>query len=158
MSLVRGDYLPIIRSHGLIKNKIYIHGLANQLHTERASNCLALRYLTCRTIPHRHSINNFASLITKVLWGEAVHHCLISAWISSAPPLFSAIYDLSQYLTHPLIYFSFKFLTWLVLGAVQIKNWKALDLEQIADDELTSVEDMLGDLSNVATLRIKIIR
>ncbi|XP_067939002.1 homeobox protein dve-1-like [Watersipora subatra] len=43
-------------------------------------------------------------------------------------------------------------------GAVQIKNWRALDLEQITDDELVSVEDMLGDLANVATLRIRITK
>lgn len=44
------------------------------------------------------------------------------------------------------------------IGAVQIKNWRALDLDQLTDNALVSVEDMLGDLTTVATLRIKITR
>ena len=41
---------------------------------------------------------------------------------------------------------------------MQIKNWRPLDLEQVTDNALVSVEDMLGDLTTVATLRIKITR
>lgn len=45
-----------------------------------------------------------------------------------------------------------------LVGAIQIKNWRALDLEYVTDNALASVDDMLGDLTTVATLRIKISR
>lgn len=43
-------------------------------------------------------------------------------------------------------------------GAVLIKNWKALNFDQICDDPLATVGDILGELSTVATLRIQIFR
>lgn len=46
----------------------------------------------------------------------------------------------------------------MIAGAVQIKNWRPLDLDQVTDNSLVSVEDMLGDLTTVATLRIRITR
>lgn len=43
-------------------------------------------------------------------------------------------------------------------GAVLIKNWKALNFDQICDDPLATVGDILSELSTVATLRIQIFR
>lgn len=43
-------------------------------------------------------------------------------------------------------------------GSVIIKNWKALNFEQISDDPLVTVGDILGELTTVATLRIQVFR
>ncbi|KAF7263024.1 hypothetical protein GWI33_003715, partial [Rhynchophorus ferrugineus] len=43
-------------------------------------------------------------------------------------------------------------------GSVLIKNWKALNFDQISDDPLVTVGDILGELSTVATLRIQVFR
>lgn len=43
-------------------------------------------------------------------------------------------------------------------GAIVIKNWKALNFDQISDDPLITVGDILGELSTVATLRIQVFR
>ncbi|KAL1493459.1 hypothetical protein ABEB36_011506 [Hypothenemus hampei] len=43
-------------------------------------------------------------------------------------------------------------------GSVLIKNWKALNFEQISDDPLVTVGDILSELSTVATLRIQVFR
>ncbi|CAG9770268.1 unnamed protein product [Ceutorhynchus assimilis] len=43
-------------------------------------------------------------------------------------------------------------------GSVIIKNWKALNFDQISDDPLVTVGDILGELSTVATLRIQVFR
>lgn len=41
-------------------------------------------------------------------------------------------------------------------GAIQIKNWKALTFEAITDEKTATIEDILGELTQVATLRIRI--
>ncbi|XP_074657006.1 uncharacterized protein LOC141910186 isoform X2 [Tubulanus polymorphus] len=41
-------------------------------------------------------------------------------------------------------------------GAIQVKNWKPLSFEQITDNPEATVEDILSDLTTVATLRIRI--
>ncbi|XP_967929.2 uncharacterized protein dve isoform X1 [Tribolium castaneum] len=43
-------------------------------------------------------------------------------------------------------------------GSVVIKNWKALNFEQISDDPLVTVGDILGELTTIATLRIQVFR
>lgn len=43
-------------------------------------------------------------------------------------------------------------------GFVTIKNWKALNFEQISDDPLVTVGDILGDLTTIAKLRIQVFR
>ncbi|XP_060573628.1 uncharacterized protein LOC132731457 isoform X3 [Ruditapes philippinarum] len=41
-------------------------------------------------------------------------------------------------------------------GAVQVKNWRPLDFETITDNKNATIDDMLGELTQVATLRIRI--
>ncbi|OWF44677.1 DNA-binding protein SATB2 [Mizuhopecten yessoensis] len=41
-------------------------------------------------------------------------------------------------------------------GAVQIKNWRPLTFEVITDDEKATLEDIWGELTQVATLRIRL--
>ena len=43
-------------------------------------------------------------------------------------------------------------------GAVQIRNWKPLSFGAITDSRSATVQEILGDLSSVATLRIKLSR
>lgn len=43
-------------------------------------------------------------------------------------------------------------------GSVVIKNWKALNFDQITEDPLVSVGDILGELTTVATLKIQVFR
>ena len=43
-------------------------------------------------------------------------------------------------------------------GAIQIKNWKPLHFEAISDEKTATIEDILGELTQVATLRIRICR
>ncbi|KAL5014816.1 hypothetical protein ScPMuIL_009086 [Solemya velum] len=41
-------------------------------------------------------------------------------------------------------------------GAIQIKNWKPLSFDSITDDAKATVEKILGELTQVATLRIRL--
>ncbi|XP_052763296.1 uncharacterized protein LOC128205596 isoform X2 [Mya arenaria] len=41
-------------------------------------------------------------------------------------------------------------------GAIQIKNWKPLSFDTITDNSTANIEDLLGELTQVATLRIRI--
>ncbi|XP_045181524.2 uncharacterized protein LOC123540504 isoform X3 [Mercenaria mercenaria] len=41
-------------------------------------------------------------------------------------------------------------------GAIQVKNWRPLDFETITDNKSATIDDMLGELTQVATLRIRI--
>ncbi|XP_062617371.1 uncharacterized protein LOC134279048 [Saccostrea cucullata] len=41
-------------------------------------------------------------------------------------------------------------------GAIQIKNWKPLNFESITDDNKCTIEDILGDLTQTAKLRIRL--
>lgn len=41
-------------------------------------------------------------------------------------------------------------------GAIQIKNWKPLSFETITEDNKSTVEDILGDLTQTAKLRIRL--
>ncbi|XP_064652363.1 homeobox protein dve-1-like isoform X2 [Lineus longissimus] len=41
-------------------------------------------------------------------------------------------------------------------GAVQLKNWKPLTFDMITDNPEVTVEDILGDITPVATIRIKL--
>lgn len=43
-------------------------------------------------------------------------------------------------------------------GSVQIKNWKPLPFDAISGSPNDTVEDVIGHLLNVATLRIKLFR
>lgn len=43
-------------------------------------------------------------------------------------------------------------------GSVVIKNWRALNFDQISEDPLVTVGDILGELTTVATLRIQVFR
>ncbi|XP_021698240.1 uncharacterized protein LOC5575821 isoform X2 [Aedes aegypti] len=43
-------------------------------------------------------------------------------------------------------------------GSISIKNWKALSLDAISDNPLVSVNDILGELTSVVTLKITILR
>ncbi|XP_053687131.1 homeobox protein dve-1 [Sabethes cyaneus] len=43
-------------------------------------------------------------------------------------------------------------------GSISIKNWKALTLDAISDNPLVSVNDILGELTSVVTLKITILR
>ncbi|XP_038117876.1 uncharacterized protein LOC6037143 isoform X3 [Culex quinquefasciatus] len=43
-------------------------------------------------------------------------------------------------------------------GSISIKNWKALALDAISDNPLVSVNDILGELTSVVTLKITILR
>ena len=43
-------------------------------------------------------------------------------------------------------------------GAIQIKNWKPLTLDAITNNPQASIDDILSELTNVATLRIRIAR
>ncbi|XP_055607157.1 homeobox protein dve-1 isoform X2 [Uranotaenia lowii] len=43
-------------------------------------------------------------------------------------------------------------------GAISIKNWKTLALDAISDNPLVSVNDILGELTSVVTLKITILR
>lgn len=43
-------------------------------------------------------------------------------------------------------------------GAIQLKNWKPLSFDIITDDKTTTVDDILGELINSATLRIRLSR
>lgn len=44
------------------------------------------------------------------------------------------------------------------LGAIQIKNWKPLSFETITEDSKSTIEDILGDLTQTAKLRIRLCR
>ncbi|ESO99167.1 hypothetical protein LOTGIDRAFT_173809 [Lottia gigantea] len=41
-------------------------------------------------------------------------------------------------------------------GAIQIKNWKPLEFDSICDNKHATIEDILGELTNVTTLRIRL--
>ena len=41
-------------------------------------------------------------------------------------------------------------------GVIQLRNWKPLSLAAITDSGTATVQEVLGDLSSVATLRIKL--
>ncbi|XP_025091359.1 uncharacterized protein LOC112562349 isoform X4 [Pomacea canaliculata] len=41
-------------------------------------------------------------------------------------------------------------------GAIQLKNWKPLAFDIITDNKLSTVDDILGELTNSATLRIRL--
>ncbi|XP_052234572.1 uncharacterized protein LOC127847056 isoform X2 [Dreissena polymorpha] len=41
-------------------------------------------------------------------------------------------------------------------GAIQIKNWKPLSFDTIAENQSSNIEDLLGELTQVVTLRIRI--
>ncbi|XP_055954844.1 DNA-binding protein SATB2 [Patella vulgata] len=41
-------------------------------------------------------------------------------------------------------------------GAIQIKKWKPLCFDSISDNTQATIEDILGELTNVATLRIRL--
>uniref|UniRef100_A0A182JG81 Uncharacterized protein n=1 Tax=Anopheles atroparvus TaxID=41427 RepID=A0A182JG81_ANOAO len=43
-------------------------------------------------------------------------------------------------------------------GSISIKNWKSLSLDAISDNPLVSVNDILGELTSVVTLKITILR
>lgn len=43
-------------------------------------------------------------------------------------------------------------------GAIVVKNWKPIPLENITENPLISVADILGELTSVVTLKITIIR
>ncbi|XP_054157987.1 homeobox protein dve-1-like [Oppia nitens] len=43
-------------------------------------------------------------------------------------------------------------------GVIQLKNWKPLTFDQISDNSEATVADILGDISSVATLRIRLYR
>lgn len=43
-------------------------------------------------------------------------------------------------------------------GAIQIKNWKPLTFDTITDYPDSTVEEILGDLTSIATLRIRLCR
>ncbi|XP_055623978.1 homeobox protein dve-1 isoform X2 [Toxorhynchites rutilus septentrionalis] len=43
-------------------------------------------------------------------------------------------------------------------GSISVKNWKALSLDAISDNPLVSVNDILGELTSVVTLKITILR
>lgn len=43
-------------------------------------------------------------------------------------------------------------------GAIQLKNWKPLAFDIITDNKLSTVDDILGELTNSATLRIRLSR
>ena len=44
------------------------------------------------------------------------------------------------------------------VGAIQIKNWKPLTFDTITENPDATVDEILGDLTSVATLRIKLGR
>ena len=46
----------------------------------------------------------------------------------------------------------------VILGVIQLRNWKPLTFDQISDSADATVGDILGDISSVATLRIRIYR
>ena len=58
-------------------------------------------------------------------------------------------------LKEPNWYFSLLFYN---LGAIQIKNWKPLTFDTITENPDATVDEILGDLTSVATLRIKLGR
>jgi len=43
-------------------------------------------------------------------------------------------------------------------GLVVLKNWLPLDLDAIAEDPVLTVNDVLGELTTLATLRILVFR
>ena len=57
-----------------------------------------------------------------------------------------------------LLYSILHFNVSIELGAIQIKNWKPLVFEAITDEKTSTIEDILGELTQVATLRIRICR
>ena len=42
------------------------------------------------------------------------------------------------------------------LGEVLIKNWNPLSIETVTEDRTVTVQDILGDLMNLAVLQIRI--
>lgn len=46
----------------------------------------------------------------------------------------------------------------LFLGAIQIKNWKPLTFDNVTENPNATVESILGDLTSVATVRIRLCR
>lgn len=49
-------------------------------------------------------------------------------------------------------------MTDLLLGAVLIRNWRALSFDTISPGPMVTVGELLGELSTIATLRIQILR
>lgn len=43
-------------------------------------------------------------------------------------------------------------------GSIVIKNWKPLPMEKVADAPLLTVDDILAELTSVATLKIQVFR
>lgn len=46
----------------------------------------------------------------------------------------------------------------IIVGVIQLKNWKPLTFDQITESPEATVGDILGELSTVATLRIRLYR
>ncbi len=44
----------------------------------------------------------------------------------------------------------------LILGQILIKNWNPLPIPTVTENRTVTVQDILGDLMNVAVLRIRI--
>ncbi|CAG2165429.1 unnamed protein product, partial [Oppiella nova] len=61
-----------------------------------------------------------------------------------------------QTVAHLQLYVAYGFL--LCIRVIQLKNWKPLTLDQISDNTDATVGDILGDISSVATLRIRLYR
>ena len=50
------------------------------------------------------------------------------------------------------------FLILFLLALVQIKNWRPLTFDSITENTESTLEDILGELTTLATLRIKLCR
>ena len=43
-------------------------------------------------------------------------------------------------------------------GSIKLKNWKSMSLDAITDDPSATVDNILGDMSSLATLKIRLRR
>lgn len=106
-------------------------------------NCINVEVSGCISVPEKTSINDFVRI------------ALLKLGYPSSSSYFAAGKNLKISLSTtsrgdcPAMFF---------LGSILIRNWKPLSLKSICPGMNKSVGDILGDLTNVVSLRIQIFR